>query len=443
MLPRKALSRKALFWLAFLGAAPGAAAQSHHAGPRHHATRPDPAVEAARRARDAAEAKRRAAEARHRAAEQLSAQASAQSEAARRQAAAEAARATALSAASVAATERLQATERDADDAAARLAALHDQQEAARRTLEADAAALAPMLPLIERLSLYPAETLLAAPARPDDSLAGLMVLHGLGTELEARARDLRAQQDRLRILSAQLETQGRTLDALQRRQAAQQAAVAARADEAKTRAASSGRAADRAARQAAAAAARAATLDDAVAQLESASKAAQDRLLREAKAADSARQPAAARQARQEAADIDADNKAGPPPPSGGAPVAGRIAIAFGADSPAGRATGITYAPPPAATVTAPCAGRIDFAGPFRSYGTMLILDCGHGYRFVMAGLDRLDVAVGQRLARGAAVGRMPAGSASDGAGRPSLYVQLRHGQATVDPSRFLQQGR
>ena len=88
-----------------------------------------------------------------------------------------------------------------------------------------------------------------------------------------------------------------------------------------------------------------------------------------------------------------------------------------------------------------------------------MLILDCGRDYRYVLAGLDRLDVAAGQTLARGAAVGRMPSwndGPGGDrpglpggdrpslpGGNRPSLYVQLRHGDATIDPGRFLQQPR
>ncbi len=115
---------------------------------------------------------------------------------------------------------------------------------------------------------------------------------------------------------------------------------------------------------------------------------------------------------------------------------MAGRLAQGFGQPGDAGASTGLTYASDPLATVTAPCTGRVDFAGPFRSYGRMLILDCGRDYRFVLAGLDRLDVAVGQALARGAPVGRMAAD-------RPSLYVQLRHADATIDPARFLRDGR
>ena len=45
---------------------------------------------------------------------------------------------------------------------------------------------------------------------------------------------------------------------------------------------------------------------------------------------------------------------------------------------------------------MVSPCGGRVVFAGPFRSYGLLLIVDCGDGYHFVLAGLDRLDVAAG-----------------------------------------------
>ncbi len=190
---------------------------------------------------------------------------------------------------------------------------------------------------------------------------------------------------------------------------------------------------------------ARAATLGDAVTRIEAAEQAAQARFEQQAEAAEAARQPEAAQQARDSAASLAVP--AGPGlqqgAAPGNAPVAGRIVQAFGSHGDAGAASGVTYAPPSLATVTAPCAGRIDFAGSFRSYGRMLILDCGRDYRFVLAGLDRLDVTGGQNLARGAAVGRMPAWSDGSGMGRPSLYVQLRHGDATIDPGRFLQQPR
>jgi septal ring factor EnvC (AmiA/AmiB activator) len=109
-----------------------------------------------------------------------------------------------------------------------------------------------------------------------------------------------------------------------------------------------------------------------------------------------------------------------------------------FGDPTDAGAATGLRYAPPSLATVTAPCTGRIDFAGPFRSYGQMLIVNCGHDDRFVLAGLGGIDVQIGQSVARGGQLGHMPAWSGEQN--RPGLYVQLRHGGRTIDPGRFLQ---
>lgn len=358
------------------------------------------------------------------------------------------ARATALSDATVAAASQVQDTERHAASASDRIGALNAEADVARHALAADAAALAPLLPVIERLSLYPSETLLGAPVSPDDAMTGLMVLRGLGGELERRARIIREQQARLAALGVQLDQEQARLSALQRRQAEQQVQVAAKAQAAQAAQLASGAAADHAARSAADAAARAATLGDAVARIEAAEKTAQARFEQEAARAEAARRPDDARQARASAASLAVPagpglqaNDSGGGPSSGASLVAGRVVHAFGDRTDAGSAAGITYAPPSLATVTAPCAGRVDFAGPFRSYGRMLILDCGHQYRFVLAGLDRLDVAIGQSLARGAAIGRMPAaGSAGASSG---LYVQLRHGDATIDPTRFLQARR
>ncbi len=360
-------------------------------------------------------------------------------DAARQQAALAAQRAMALSQQTVQAASRVQQTERAADAAADRTADLARQRAEAEASLAADARALAPLLPIVERLSLYPSETLLAAPFDPADSLTGLAVLRGLGRTLEQRAEQVRQTQARLAALGSRLDAEQARLDALQRDQAAQQAALQSRTALARAAQRASARQADQAAQLAADAAARAATLDDAVAQIARAEKAAQARFEQEAAAAEQAQHPEAARQARAGAARLEIP--AGPGlqgDAPGGAPVAGRMVQRFGDRTDAGPATGVRYAPPSLATVTAPCAGRIDFAGPFRSYGQMLILDCGRDDRFVLAGLGGIDVQIGQSVARGGPLGRMPAWSG--GQDRPGLYVQLRHGERTIDPGRFLQ---
>ncbi|MCQ8241014.1 murein hydrolase activator EnvC family protein [Rhizosaccharibacter radicis] len=414
-------------------------------------------------ARAAAAARARLAEQRRGAAAALAkgkaaaAQAKQEAERAARRADADAQRASLLSARTVQATTAVQNTDKQAADAAERLQSLAAQRASLHDAMARDVAALTPMLPVMERLALYPSETLLAAPSSPDDALTGLSVLRGLGAELERHARGIRDAQDRLDILENEVRHENDRLSALRQQQKRQQDALAAQTRIAAAAQIASGRAADQMSRRAAAAAARATTLDDALARLSAAEEAEDRRLDREAEAARRAallaeRAPApvrqraddAARKARDDAAEAAVPAGAGlGSPADGAAPVQGPVAVGFGGQTEAGPAQGVRYAPPPHATVSAPCAGRVVFSGPFRSYGNMMILDCGRGDRFVLAGLERIDAPVGGRVARGAAIGRMPDWSPGAGGGRPSLYVQLRHGDRAVDPTRFLQGGR
>jgi septal ring factor EnvC (AmiA/AmiB activator) len=77
------------------------------------------------------------------------------------------------------------------------------------------------------------------------------------------------------------------------------------------------------------------------------------------------------------------------------------------------------------------------------------LIVDCGGGYDFVLAGLARLDATVGRTVRQGEPVGVMPdwdplkrgGPESSNGGGRPALYVELRHDGAAIDPAPFLRE--
>ncbi len=82
---------------------------------------------------------------------------------------------------------------------------------------------------------------------------------------------------------------------------------------------------------------------------------------------------------------------------------------------------------------------GKIVFAAPFRSYGLLLILDCGAGYHFVLAGLDRLDVQVGRRVQAREPVGAMAGWDPHTSAARPTLYLELRHNGQPVNPVPWL----
>ncbi|MBR0656853.1 murein hydrolase activator EnvC family protein, partial [Plastoroseomonas arctica] len=127
------------------------------------------------------------------------------------------------------------------------------------------------------------------------------------------------------------------------------------------------------------------------------------------------------------------------PPPVAGlgGLPVAGRVSREFGAPTDAGPARGLTIAAPPGARVVAPCGGRVAFAGVFRSYGQLLILDCGDGLHAVLAGFARLDATTGDRAAAGEPVGVLGEGGGS--AGRAALYLELRRNGQVTDPRPWL----
>ena len=347
-----------------------------------------------------------------------------------------------LAAERVVAAARLRDAEAATLVAARRMQALAGRRKEAEARLKQRAADLAPLLPLVERLSLFPAETLLAVPASPEDTLRGVLVLQGLGHQLEAEAAALRRQQAEVDTLRRQMATEAPLLAAAQAAQAERAAALdrqlaAARRDAGLAE----GEAAD-AARQAAADAARADTLRGAIARIEADRRAAEARARDQAAGAERHRRSAEAALARERQEALARPAGPGLTEPHGEltAPVGGIVVRSFGQATDAGPAEGISYQAAPDARVVSPCAGKIVFAAPFRSYGLLLILDCGGGYHFVLAGLERLDVQVGRQVQAGEPVGVMPGWDPRTPADRPTLYLELRHEGRLVDPAPWLQ---
>ncbi len=89
-------------------------------------------------------------------------------------------------------------------------------------------------------------------------------------------------------------------------------------------------------------------------------------------------------------------------------------------------------------AQVTSPCDGWVLYAGEFRSYGKLLIIDAGGGYNVVLAGLSQIDVRPGEFVLAAEPVGTMmtvkkePAGAES---GAPVLYIEFRKDGQPIDP--------
>jgi len=125
-------------------------------------------------------------------------------------------------------------------------------------------------------------------------------------------------------------------------------------------------------------------------------------------------------------------------PPPSGSGPrlaqpVIGDVVRRFGEPEDYGRSKGLSFGTSPGAQIVAPAAGEIMFAGPFKGYGQILIIDHGGGYHLLMAGIGRIQSSVGQRVVAGEPIGAM----ASDGT--PVLYFELRRDGQPVDPLPLL----
>jgi septal ring factor EnvC (AmiA/AmiB activator) len=110
--------------------------------------------------------------------------------------------------------------------------------------------------------------------------------------------------------------------------------------------------------------------------------------------------------------------------------PAAGSIVEGFADMSHVGvRARGITLATRKSAQVVAPAKGRIAYAGPFRTYGDIVIVQHPGHLLSMMSGLERVDVLVGERVSAGTPIGRM-------GSLEPELYLELRQGGRPIDPA-------
>jgi len=115
-----------------------------------------------------------------------------------------------------------------------------------------------------------------------------------------------------------------------------------------------------------------------------------------------------------------------GPPPYR--LPVMGQLVTGMGELSESGvRSRGLAVATQAGALAVAPTAGRVVFAGPYRGYGQILIIDHGRGWTTLITGLLRLSVAVGDTVRQGD-----PLGNA--GPGRPSITIELRRNGRPVD---------
>ncbi|MEO0617926.1 MAG: peptidoglycan DD-metalloendopeptidase family protein [Pseudomonadota bacterium] len=121
--------------------------------------------------------------------------------------------------------------------------------------------------------------------------------------------------------------------------------------------------------------------------------------------------------------------------------PASGRRIFGFGGKTRVGngRAKGIAIETRARAQITSPNDGWVVYAGPFRSYGQLLIINAGGGYHILLAGLERINARIGQFVLAGEPVGKMRGNARKAGkrsqVDAPILYIEFRYKGRPIDP--------
>ncbi|MCV0395241.1 MAG: murein hydrolase activator EnvC [Rhizobiaceae bacterium] len=319
-----------------------------------------------------------------------------------------------------------------------RIGNLSDESDDIRLSLAERRGVLAEVLGALQRMGLDPPPAVLVT---PDDALASVrsaILLGAVVPDLRDETRALVSDLDRLRHLTASLDAERGRLAGTVREQVAEKSRLTLLLAERRKLQEESEAQLKAEAERAEVLARQAESVQDLIASLEAdleeARKAKEERLRREAEAAD---RPAP------EANRLSAAVPFGSLKGELSLPAEGGFVSRYGGeDGFGGTYHGDTVATQSGAIVTAPSDGTVLYAGPFRSYGQLLILNAGDGYHVVLAGLGRLDVSLGQPVLAGEPVGamgeaRLASASASPaGMSGPELYVEFRKDGKPVDPS-------
>ena len=130
--------------------------------------------------------------------------------------------------------------------------------------------------------------------------------------------------------------------------------------------------------------------------------------------------------------------------------PVQGRRTLAFGDRTQSGgRSNGIVIETRHGAQVVAPNDGWVMYAGEFRSYGQILIINGGGGYNVLLANMSQIDVQAGQFVLSGEPVGTMASQPKTTGTSpkapqenAPILYVEFKKDGKSIDPDPWWSEG-
>jgi murein hydrolase activator len=357
-----------------------------------------------------------------------------------------------LTAALLEATQNVNTSERKIGETESRLDALTGAEDAIRRSLAGRRSVIAEVLASLQRMGRKPPPALLVA---PEDMLQAIRtsmllgaVLPQMRSETEALAADLSDLLQLRQSIADERETLSKGVAKI--RSERQRLAALVDARQSALSAAEQALGAER--QRALDLAKQAANLKDLITTMETEVAAA-------ARGAEAARKADEMRRRAAEAAPPGTGVKAALAPFKDPArlapatafietkgllpvPVNGSLQRGFGSqDGFGGTEKGMLIATRIEAIVAAPCDGWVAFAGPYRTYGQLLIINAGQGYYIILAGMDKINVNVGQFILAGEPVAVMGDGSVKTaaaiaiGAAQPILYVEFRKDGVAIDP--------
>ncbi len=332
---------------------------------------------------------------------------------------------------------KLRGVEAKVEATQARLAPLDAKQRDIRKSLEGRRAVIGEVLAALQRIGHHAPPALISSPEDALKAVRTAMVLDAvlpeMRSQVEALANDL---SDLLKVrkkIAAERDLLKHEMASLGAERTRMQALI----DQRQKQQAEREKALDAERKRATELAKKAGSLSDLIAELEKSLPAA----TREA------REEAIRKAGRQALAALHDPGRLAPAVAF--TSLRGRIPIPvngvklrdFGApDGVGGQEKGISIATRAGAQVTSPADGWVVYAGPFRSYGQLLILNAGGGYHILLAGMDRISVDLGQFVLTGEPVAVMGSGSRiaailATGSSQPVLYIEFRKDGNPVDP--------
>jgi len=332
---------------------------------------------------------------------------------------------------------RIRAAETKLGDAEKRLAPLDQREAELKKSLAGREAVLAQVLAALERLGLRPAPALLLQSETTLEAVRSAILLGAVIPELRAEAETLAADLSELARVRRDIAIERDSLVENRAMLAEDRRRISALIDERQRQQGEDEKALEGERGRVQALAKQVETVQDLVNGMEREIKAA-------ARAAEAAKREEVgpARAALPDSARI---TPATPFPQTKGKlplPAVGRKLHEYGATNGLGGVEkGLSIATRPNAQVSAPCDGWVVYAGNFRNYGQLLIINAGGGYHILLAGMERITVDLGQFVLTGEPVAVM--GNASRvaavsafGSSEPVLYVEFRKDGNSIDPS-------